>query len=45
MRHLVRYAYERGVILLPEFDMPAHASFGWDWGAEAESDQGGNSMA
>ncbi len=37
VRHLVRYAYERGIILLPEFDMPAHASFGWDWGDEEKN--------
>jgi hypothetical protein len=24
------------VIVLPEFDIPAHASFGWDWGKEAK---------
>ena len=32
VQHLTKYAYLRGVILLPEFDAPAHASFGWQWG-------------
>ena len=30
MSNIVEYAFERGVIVIPEFDMPAHAS---SWGA------------
>eukprot|EP00095_Tigriopus_kingsejongensis_P003204 maker-scaffold50_size457468-snap-gene-1.13 protein:Tk03204 transcript:maker-scaffold50_size457468-snap-gene-1.13-mRNA-1 annotation:"chitooligosaccharidolytic beta-n-acetylglucosaminidase" len=29
---IVEYGRQRGIIVLPEFDAPAHASFGWEWG-------------
>lgn len=31
----VRFAHSYGVMILPEIDMPAHVSAGWQWGAEA----------
>ena len=30
------YARQRGVLLLPELDAPAHAAFGWQFGPEAD---------
>ena len=35
IKGLVMYARQRGVLLLPEFDAPAHASYGWQFGPEA----------
>ena len=35
VKGLVMYARQRGVLLLPEFDAPAHASYGWQFGPEA----------
>lgn len=32
VRELVRYAMVRGVKIIPEFDSPAHAGAGWQWG-------------
>ena len=32
IKGLVMYARQRGVLLLPEFDAPAHAAFGWQFG-------------
>ena len=32
VQELTKYARQRGVILLPEFDAPAHAAFGWNFG-------------
>ena len=29
------YARQRGVLLLPEMDGPAHAAYGWQFGPEA----------
>ena len=29
------YARQRGVLLLPEFDGPAHAAYGWQFGPDA----------
>ena len=29
------YARQRGVLLLPEFDGPSHASYGWQFGTDA----------
>ena len=31
----MEYGRQRGVMILPEFDAPAHASFGWEWGGQA----------
>lgn len=31
----VQFAHSYGVMVLPEIDMPAHVSAGWQWGAEA----------
>ena len=33
IQDLVVYARIRGVFVLPELDAPAHAGYGWDWGA------------
>jgi hypothetical protein len=30
------YARQRGVLLLPEMDGPAHAAYGWQFGPEAD---------
>ena len=35
IKGLVMYARQRGVLLLPEFDGPAHASYGWQFGPDA----------
>ena len=35
IKGLVMYSRQRGVLLLPEFDAPAHASYGWQFGPEA----------
>lgn len=32
VRDLVRYATERGVKIVPEFDAPGHVGNGWQWG-------------
>ena len=34
VQELVQYAKLRGVTLLPEFDAPAHAAYGWQFGPE-----------
>ena len=34
VQSIVSFAHERGVIVLPEFDAPAHAAAGWQWGEE-----------
>lgn len=31
----VQFAHSYGVMILPEIDMPAHVSAGWQWGADA----------
>ncbi|TRY78500.1 hypothetical protein TCAL_11061 [Tigriopus californicus] len=36
---IVEYARQRGVMVLPEFDAPAHASAGWNWGTEHQESQ------
>lgn len=35
MQEVVEFAHKLGVIVLPEFDAPGHASAGWEWGQEA----------
>lgn len=35
IKGLVMYARQRGVLLLPEFDGPAHASQGWQFGPQS----------
>ena len=35
IKGLVMYARQRGVLLLPEMDGPAHAAYGWQFGPEA----------
>jgi hexosaminidase len=35
VKGLVMYARQRGVLLVPEFDAPAHASAGWQFGPES----------
>lgn len=32
MKHLLRYAKVRGIRIILEFDSPAHAGNGWQWG-------------
>ena len=32
VEYLSRLAHRRGIMLIPEFDAPAHASAGWEWG-------------
>lgn len=34
VRDVVTYGHLRGVQVLPEFDAPAHASMGWQFGKE-----------
>ena len=34
IQDLTTYARARGVLLLPELDAPAHATYGWDWGPD-----------
>ena len=36
IQDLVVYARIRGVFVLPELDAPAHAGYGWDWGASKD---------
>ena len=36
IKGLVMYARQRGVLLLPEMDGPAHAAYGWQFGPEAD---------
>ena len=33
------YARQRGILMLPEFDAPAHASYGWQFGPDANLGQ------
>lgn len=35
MQDFVTFAHSHGVAILPEIDMPAHVSAGWQWGADA----------
>lgn len=35
VKDIVSYGYQRGILVLPEFDAPAHAVAGWQWGKEA----------
>ena len=35
VQDLVQFAHAHGVMILPEVDMPAHVSAGWQWGPEA----------
>ncbi|OXA43476.1 Chitooligosaccharidolytic beta-N-acetylglucosaminidase [Folsomia candida] len=35
MREIVAYAKPRGVKIVPEFNGPSHAGFGWEWGPSA----------
>lgn len=35
MKELVQFAHSYGVMILPEIDMPAHVSAGWQWGTDS----------
>jgi len=39
VKNLASYSLQRGVLLLPEFDAPAHASYGWQAWPQEKGDK------